>query len=88
MEHPIFYWPVSLTFVTGKIMDWIFLETMLGHEENKEGICDNQDGFARGKSCLTNLMAFYDGITVLVGEGRATSVILDTRTTLGLGQSV
>lgn len=35
---------------------------------------NKQHGSTKGKSCLANLMAFCNGITVPVDEGRATDV--------------
>ncbi|CAM5112066.1 unnamed protein product [Natator depressus] len=74
-EDPGNYRPVSLTSVPGKIMEQVLKESILKHLEERKVIRNSQHGFPKGKSCLTNLIAFYDEITGSVDEGKAVDML-------------
>ncbi|KAK4828694.1 hypothetical protein QYF61_000532 [Mycteria americana] len=74
-EDPGNYRPVSLTSVPGKLMEQIILSAITRHVENNQGIRPSQHGFRKGRSCLTNLISFYDKVTRLVDEGKSVDVV-------------
>jgi len=43
--------------------------------KDNQGIRPSQQGFMKGRSCLTNLISFYDQVTCLVDEGKAVDVV-------------
>ena len=52
--------------ISGAIMDQLKVN---------QGIRPSQHGFMNGRSCLTNLISFYDKVTRLVDEGQAVDVV-------------
>ncbi|KAK4817308.1 hypothetical protein QYF61_009161 [Mycteria americana] len=69
------YRPLGLTLVPGKVMEQIILSAITRHVQDNQGIGPSQHGFMKGRSCLINLISFYDKVTRLVDEGRAVDVV-------------
>ncbi|CAM4567618.1 unnamed protein product [Caretta caretta] len=56
-------------------MEQVLKESILKHLEERKVIRNSQHAFTKGKSCLTNLITFYDEITGSVDEGKAVDVL-------------
>ena len=73
-EDPGNYRPVSLTSVLGKVMVQFIFSEITKHMQDHQGIRPSWHSFMKGRSCLTNLISFYDRVTRLVDEGKAEDV--------------
>ncbi|KAK4820400.1 LOW QUALITY PROTEIN: hypothetical protein QYF61_025574 [Mycteria americana] len=74
-EDPGNYRPVSLTSAPGKLMEQIILSAITRHVEGNQGIKPSQHRFRKVRSCLINLISFYDKVTCLMDEGKAVDVV-------------
>ena len=70
-----YYRLISLTSIPGKVMEKLILGTASRHITDKRVIRGSQHGFTKGKSCLTNLIAFYEEVTRWVDDGKAVDVV-------------
>ena len=69
------YRPISLTSITGKILEQIIRDHIVHHLNSHNLICDNQHGFTINKSCLTNLLEFFDKVFKDYDEHKAVDII-------------
>ncbi|RMC07425.1 hypothetical protein DUI87_16893 [Hirundo rustica rustica] len=74
-EDPSNYRQASLTSVPGKITEQFILSVITQNSQDGQGLRPSQHGFRRGRSCLTNLISFYDQVTRLVDAGKAVGVV-------------
>ncbi|GAB0204265.1 mitochondrial enolase superfamily member 1 [Grus japonensis] len=69
------YRSASLTSVLGEVMEQIILSAITWHVQDNQGIRPSQHEFRKGRSCLTNVISFYDKVTCLVDEIKAVDVV-------------
>ncbi len=73
-EDPGNYRPGSLTSAPGKITEKVILGATERHLKDSAVVRHSQHGFTKGKSCLTNLISFYDKVACLVDKGKVVDV--------------
>ena len=69
------YRPVSLTSQIGKLLEKIIKDEITGHLSQYHLLIDTQHGFMRGRSCLTNLLTYMEGVTRMLDEGKNVDII-------------
>ena len=68
-SSPTNYRPVSLTSVVCKILESLIKEYTVLHLNDKNLLNKTQHGLTKGRSCLTNLLTFFDDVTKSIDEG-------------------
>ena len=73
------YRPVSLTSVTGKILEHIVHSSIMSHFQAHSILCDNQHGFRKRRSCETQLITTLHGIArkLRTGKSQVDVILLD-----------
>ena len=69
------YRPVSLTSIISKLLESIVKDSLVKHLDKYSLIRNSQHGFISGKSCLTNLLDFFEVVTKMLDEGEAVDLI-------------
>lgn len=67
------YSPVSLTLISGNIIEQIILSAITTHVEQLSD--QNQSIFMKGRFCLMNWISFRDKMIHLMDEGNAVNVV-------------
>src|SRR6218665_3513513 len=69
------YRPVCRISVVCKVMERIVKDNVVEHLNGYNVIKGSQHGFTRGRSCLTNLLEFFEEVYEMMDEGKPVDVI-------------
>lgn len=74
-QDPGNYRPVSLTSHIGKLLESLIRDKIMAHLWQNKLINESQHGFRQRKSCLTNLLEFFEYVTAQLDAGFPVDVI-------------
>src|SRR6218665_2046280 len=74
-SDPCNYRPMSLPMVVCKVMERIVKDSIVDHLDEHNNITGSQNGFTRGRSCLTNLLECFEEVYERIEEGKSVDVI-------------
>ena len=64
------YRPISLTSVSGKLMERLVRNTIVEHMTSNNLFSESQHSFLKGKSCVTQLLEYLENITEAMDNGK------------------
>ena len=71
---------MSLTSQVGKVLEKVIKKELVDYLEGNGLICETRHGFRKGRSCLTNLLDFFEAVAEEVDRGDPVDVLyLDFR---------
>ena len=74
-NQPSNYRPISLTSIVGKLLEGIMVDKIGNYLESGSLLRDSQHGFRRHRSCLTNLLEFFNFVFSEHDRDKAVDVI-------------
>jgi hypothetical protein len=74
-KSPENYRPVSLTSQVGKVCEKIIKRELVSYLEGNGMIRETQHGFRKNRSCLTNLLDFFEAVAGEVDRGEPVDVL-------------
>ena len=74
-DLPSNYRPISLTSLVGKLLESIIKAKITSHLDKYNLISDKQHGFRKSRSCVTNLLQFYEKVITEYDDERESDVI-------------
>ena len=69
------YRPISLTSIICKLMETIIRSKMENYLYGNNILGDSQHGFRKGRSCLTNLLDFFEDATLKMDNCKAYDMV-------------
>ncbi|CAM5155297.1 unnamed protein product [Eretmochelys imbricata] len=69
------YRPVTLMSVLGKLVETTVKNKIVRHTEEHKLLRKSQYGFCKGRSCLTNLLEFFEGVNSHVDKGDPVDIV-------------
>ena len=69
------YRPISLTSICGKILESIIRDKLMVFLDTNSLLIDTQHGFRNHRSCLTNLLDFFDKLTEETDKGHPVDIV-------------